>query len=216
MSKKIRTVVINFQTPDLLKTAIESFRKFYPTIMVTIIDNGSQDTSREEIEKLCSAEPAYTETLMLGSNAYHGPAMNQAMNSTREEYVFFLDSDTETKQGGFLEAMQAELEMEERAYGIGLPITVNKRGFLAKSGVTVIAPAYMMVRRRLYSKFPPFEHHGLPVLKNFLNAQKMGYTLKPFPIEKYIDHRWRGTAARFGYGLGWRGKRDFVLNKLGF
>jgi hypothetical protein len=44
----------------------------------------------------------------------------------------------------------------------------------------------------------------------------MGYILKSFPIENFIDHRWRGTASRFGYGLGWRGKIDFVLNKLGF
>jgi hypothetical protein len=216
MCSKIHTVIINFQTPDLLKTAIESFRKFYPTALVTIIDNGSRDASREEIKKMHRARPACTHTVMLDTNTYHGPAMDRAMNSTREEYIFFLDSDTETKQGGFLEAMQEELDREDLVYGIGLPITVNKRGFLAEKGITIIAPAFMMLRRCLYSKFPPFEHHGQPVLKNLLCAQQMGYKVKSFPIENYIDHRWRGTASRFGYGLGWRGKKDFVLNKLGF
>jgi GT2 family glycosyltransferase len=216
MFDKIRIVVINFQTPDLLKTAIESFRKFYPTSKMTIIDNGSKDNSREVIERMRRAMSKYMTTLLFDSNIYHGPAMNQAMNAVKEEYVFFLDSDTEIKQGGFLEPMMAELESSVTAYGIGRQITVNKRGFLAETGITILAPAYMMLRRRLYPDFPPFEHHGQPVLKNFIAAQQMGYTLKSFPIEDFIDHRWRGTASRFGYGLGWKGKIDFVLNKLGF
>jgi glycosyltransferase involved in cell wall biosynthesis len=216
MFDKIRTIIINFQTPDLLKTAIESFRKFYPISQITIIDNGSKDNSREVIERIRQAIPRYTETLLLDKNIYHGPAMNQAMNAVKEEYIFFLDSDTETKKGGFLEQMLAELELSATFYGIGRQITVNKRGFSAEKGVTLLAPAYMLLHRRLYPSFPPFEHHGQPVLKNFIAAQKMGYTLKSFPIEDFIDHQWRGTASRFGYGLGWKGKIDFVLNKLGF
>jgi cellulose synthase/poly-beta-1,6-N-acetylglucosamine synthase-like glycosyltransferase len=160
--------------------------------------------------------PNYTTTLLLDSNIYHGPAMNQAMNVVKEEYVFFLDSDTKIKQGGFLELMLAELETSVTAYGIGRQITVNKRGFSAETGVTLLAPAYMMLRRRLYLNFPSFKHHGQPVLKNFIAAQQMGYTLKSFPIENFIDHQWRGTSSRFGYGLGWRGKIDIFLNKLGF
>jgi cellulose synthase/poly-beta-1,6-N-acetylglucosamine synthase-like glycosyltransferase len=215
MFNNLRTIIINFQTPDLLKTAIESFRIFYPTSQMTIIDNGSKDSSRELIEEMRRVTPKYTTTLLLESNIFHGPAMNQAMNQVTEEYVFFLDSDTEIKQGGFLEPMLSELETSVTAYGIGRQITVNKRGFSADTGVTLLAPAYMMLRRHMYSNFPPFEHHGQPVLKNFIAAQHMGYTLKSFPIENFIDHQWRGTASRFGYGLGWRGKIDFVLNKFG-
>jgi glycosyltransferase involved in cell wall biosynthesis len=215
MSKRVRTVVVNFQTPDLLKEAIESFRKYCPQSPLLIIDNGSQDNSREVIEQMRQHTPAYTSVLLLDENTHHGPAMHRAMNAVREDFIFFLDSDTKTTQGGFLEAMETELEKAEDVYGIGLPVTVNKRGFLAETGITIIAPAFMMLRRCLYSKFPPFEHHGQPVLKNFLCAQQKGYTLQSFPIENYIDHRWRGTASRFGYGLGWRGKKDFILNKVG-
>ncbi len=215
MFDKIRIVVINFQTPDLLKTAIESFRKFYLKSKITIVDNGSKDNSREFIEGIRQGFPDNIETLLLDKNIYHGPAMNYALNKIKEDYVFFLDSDTETRQGGFLESMFAELESLETIYGIGRQITVNKRGFLAETGNTILTPAYMMIRRSLYSYFPPFEHHGQPVMKNFVAAQKRGYKIKSFPIEDFIDHRWRGTASRFGYGLGWGGKIDFVLNKLG-
>ena len=94
-------------------------------------------------------------------------------------------------------------------------MTVNKRGFPASKGITVLTPAYMMIRRNMYSNLAQFEHHGFPVMKNFLDAQQKGYTLKSFPIEEFIEHRWRGTASRFGFGLGWRGKKDFILNKIG-
>ena len=34
-------------------------------------------------------------------------------------------------------------------------------------------------------------------------------------MDDYIDHLWRGTASKFGYGLGLKGKFDYLLNKLG-
>ena len=216
MFDKIRIVVINFQTPDLLKITIESLRKFYRNTKTTIIDNGSKDNSREVIEKIRKDFPDSTETLILDKNIYHGPAMHYALNKVKEEYVFFLDSDTEIKRGKFLELMFAELESSETAYAVGKQITVNKRGFLDEKGNTILTPAYMMLRRHLYPYFPPFEHHGQPVMKNFIAAYQKGYEIKSFPIEDFIDHKLRGTASKFGYGLGWNGKIDFVLNKLGF
>jgi len=215
MSDRIKTVVINYQTPDLLKIAVESFRNFYPTISLLIIDNGSKDDSREIIEKIRQAAPKQTSVLLLDSNMYHGPAMHRAMSEGKEEFVFFLDSDTETKQGGFLEKMQLGLETSGHAYGIGRRLIVNKRGFQTDHGINLLAPAYMMIRRRLYSLFPHFEHHGMPILKNCVAALEQGYELKIFPIEEFIEHRWRGTASRFGYGLGWKSKVDYVLNKIG-
>jgi glycosyltransferase involved in cell wall biosynthesis len=215
MSNLVRSVIINFQTPDLLRIAVESFRTSYPRTPLLIVDNGSKDDSRETIAKLQTLAPQQTDVLFLDSNIYHGPAMHRVMNEVKEEFVFFLDSDTDTRRGGFLEAMQSELDTSQTTYGIGRSLTVNKRGFQVSVGMSVLAPAYMMIRRDMYFALPPFEHHGLPVLKNFLAAQQKGYTLHIFPIEQYIDHRWRGTASRFGYGLGWRGKLDFVLNKVG-
>ncbi len=215
MSDRIRTVVINYQTPDLLQVAVESFRTWYQHAPLLIVDNGSKDNSRELIERMRTIAPRQTDVLLLDSNIYHGPAMDRAMQKVKEEYVFFLDSDTETQRGGFLEALQTELDSSPSTYALGRYLTVNKRGFQVSTGVDVLAPAYMMIRRNMYFALPPFEHHGLPILKNILVAQQRGYSIQRFPIEEYIDHRWRGTSSRFGYGLGWRGKIDFVLNKIG-
>lgn len=215
MSDNVCTVVINYQTPDLLQVAVESFRRFYKGTPLLIIDNGSRDQSKDVINNLARIAPQKTDVLFLETNIYHGPAMDRAINETNKEFVFFLDSDTETRQGGFLEAMYEKFQTSVQLYGVGRPLLVNKRGFYNPAGEQVLAPAYMMIRRSYYYKLPPFEHHGLPIMKNNLAARQKGYELQSFPIEEYIDHAWRGTASRFGYGLGWRGKLDYVLNKIG-
>ena len=110
MNDSILTVIINFQTPDLLKIAVESFQYYYPQIDLVIVDNGSKDNSLEVIYELERLYPEKLKKLFLKKNIYHGPAMHRIMNVINNEYVFFLDSDTETKRGGFLEAMQTELK----------------------------------------------------------------------------------------------------------
>ena len=103
----------------------------------------------------------------------------------------------------------------QKVYAVGLIDTVNKRGFHSDEGTPIVLSPYMILRRKLYHEFPPFEHRGMPTLRNFAAAQRQGYLLRTFPVEKYVAHFGRGTASRFGYGLGMRGKVDYVLNKLG-
>ncbi len=215
MNHSICTVVINYQTPDLLKIAVESFRKFYPAADLLIIDNGSKDNSRPVIKDLQSKSAQYTNTLFLNENIFHGPAMHHAIQELNYELFFFLDSDTETHKGGFLEEMSKILNSSDKVYGTGRFLIMNKRGFQSSKGISFPAPAYMMIKRDLYFQFPPFEHHGMPVLKNFSMALKSGYEFKEFPIENYIEHLWRGTAGKFGYGLGLKAMIDYVLNKIG-
>jgi|SRR5690554_15839 len=215
MNHSLLTVVVNYQTPDLLKITVESFRKFYPSEELLIIDNGSLDNSKELINVLTEISPSHTKSFFFEKNIYHGPAMHYAIENTDYEYMFFLDSDTKTFKGGFLEEMISVLNSSDKIYGTGRLLKINKRGFQSSKGILFPAPAYMMIKKKYYYLFPPFEHHGMPVLKNFSRALEQGYTFKSFPIENYIEHNWRGTAGRFGYGLGLKAKIDFFLNKLG-
>jgi GT2 family glycosyltransferase len=214
MSENVSVAIVNYQTPDLLETAVESFRKFYPSVSLLITDNGSNDRSRALITKLAADHPTCTRTVFLQKNIFHGPAMHEAMLTIDQDFVFFLDSDTETRQGGFLEKMIAEFA-SEKVYAVGRIDIVNNRGFHSGKGTPIVLSPYMMLRRKLYHNFPRFEHRGMPTLRNFATAQGNGYELKSFPIEKYVTHFGRGTASRYGYGLGLRGKIDYVLNKLG-
>lgn len=213
----ITTVIINFQTPDLLETAVRSFKAFYPSEKILIIDNGSKDdeASSNLIKVLCE-EYSYTESVFLNSNIFHGPAMDLAINKYVEtKYVFFLDSDTETINGGFLEKMIEICSSKKENYGVGEIVKANKRGYKSETGKEILLTPYMLINVNIYKLLRPFIHHGQPTLHNFMDANNKGYKLTFFNISNYIDHIWRGTADRFGYGLGLRSKLDYILNKLG-
>ncbi|HUI31491.1 MAG TPA: glycosyltransferase [Candidatus Acidoferrales bacterium] len=214
--RDISTVIVNYRTPDLLETSARSFRKFYPDVELVIVDNGSNDQSVEVIESFVRSNPSSTKSIMLEQNYFHGPAMDRAARSIEKEIVFFLDTDTETRRGGFVELMLDEFNQNEKVYGVGKLDKVNKRGFAAEDGtITVLLSPYMMLRRKVYFDLPPFRHHGMPTLENFSAAESMGYLLRNFDISDYIEHYGRGTASKFGYSLGFRGKLDFLLNKVG-
>ena len=212
----ISTVVVNYRTPDLLETAGTSFRNFYSNIELVIVDNGSNDRSGDVIDSLVRSNRARTKCIMLDKNYYHGPAMDRAARLIEKEILFFLDTDTETEREGFIQLMLQEFNRHERVYGVGRLDKVNKRGFAAEDGaITILLSPYMMLRRKTYLDLPPFKHQGMPTLKNFSAAGAKGYLLRNFDIASYIKHYGRGTASKFGYGLGLRGKLDYLLNKTG-
>lgn len=213
----ITTVIVNFQTPDLLKVAVSSFKKFYPDVEVVLMDNGSKDNgkSKELINEL-QAEYINTKAVFLEKNIFHGPAMDKAIREyVSTDFTFFLDSDTETKKSGFLEKMEETLSNSKNIYGVGEITRSNKRGYKDQDGEEILLTPYMMVNNEIYNSLKPFIHHGQPTLHNFIDARKKGFRLENFEVSNYIDHLWRGTASKFGYGLGIRGKIDFILNKLG-
>ncbi len=208
------TVIVNYQTPDLLENAVTSFKRFYPEVHTVIVDNGSKDESSNVIRKLYK-EYNLCESLFLKKNLGHGPAMHAIIERAEYEFYFFLDSDTVTKRGGFLEKMLVEFD-DPSVYGVGEVGLFNKRGFFdEESGISMLIAAYMLIRSYFYQKLPPFEHHGAPVAQNFYEASKKGYHMIDFPIEQFITHLHCGTVDRFGYGLGLKGKINYLLNKLG-
>jgi len=149
----ITTVIINFQTPDLLDRAVRSFKRFYPEIPLIIIDNGSKDLGQSKkliksfVEEFESIEGVFLET-----NIFHGPAMDLAIKEyVNTKYVFFLDSDTVTKKGGFLEEMDEFISSEREIYGMGEIIKANKRGYKSETGKEILLTPYMLINTDLYS-----------------------------------------------------------------
>ncbi len=216
LAAQVTAVVIHYQTSALLEAAVRSFRDAYQDVPVLIVDNGSDAESRAAVEALVRSDSRATSARFLSKNCYHGPAMHLAMEDVSTPFVYFFDSDTVTRRTGFLEPMLKMLSAEDRNYGIGKIVRVDRRGFARPDGpIPVPASAFMMLRRECYFRLPPFIHHGLPVLKNCIAAAAKGYRLIDFPIEEYVDHIGRGTAERFGYGLGLRSRLDYLLHRLG-
>ncbi len=205
--------MVHYQTPDLLGPAVASFRSKYPERPLLVIDNGSTDGSAQFVQGLSQGDAALRVRL-LGTNMHHGPAMDLALREAEQDLVFFLDSDTVTREGGFLDDM-ADIASRPSVLAVGQVVTVDGRGFAAPDGIRVPASAYMMVNREVYGQLPPFIHHGLPVLGTCKAAADQGFTVESFPVEHYVDHLGRGTASRFGYGLGLRSRLSYLMHRLG-
>lgn len=214
--KNITTVIVNYQTPELLDQAVRSFKKLYPDVTTVIFDNGSNDHSKKTIDKLKNDFPGNLKTHFEQENIYHGPALHKSLKKlVSTPYCFFLDSDTITQKRGFLEEGIDMLEENSKHYVCGLVIKVNKRGFKDPDGIPVAVTPYLLLKTGLYHQFPPFNHHGQPTLKNIEKAQERGFKVIDYPMDQYIDHLWRGTASKYGYKLGLKGKLDYLLNRLG-
>ena len=210
----VAAVTVHYQTPDMLRLAIESFRKYYPAVPLLIIDNGSDEAGRYAVQYIESKYTVVTRGLYLPENIFHGPAMHRAMSEVAEDLVFFFDTDTEMLQGGLLKTMASLFEQDPLLYAAGKTAVVNARGFHAAEGTTIIQTPSMMIRRSLYHQLPSFEHRGMPTLANFAAAHRMKYHFADVAVEQYIRHDGRGTAGKFGYGLGLCGKIEFVIEKL--
>ena len=142
--------------------------------------------------------------------------MDRALRTAPTGYVFFLDSDCVVRKGGFLERMLSAAEEQPARYAVGKKILLNDRGYeVPAGGHEYIRPICMLVKRTPYLSLPPFERHGAPCLANMSAAVQRGFVLVNFPIDEFVDHEGRGTAGRFGYRLGLRGRVNHVLNKFG-
>jgi len=217
-SAKISAVIINYRTGDLVKRAVESLRRYYAEIPLLLIDNGSGDGSENILKHFAGTSPAYTELIINASNLHHGPAMDQALHYLQSPFVLFIDSDCEIYEGGFIELMTQTLEQNERNYVAGKKVFMDKRGFDVASGeraTEYIRPICMLLRRDIYLTLPKFIMHGAPCLDNMKTAAGRGFTLVNFQIEQYVKHTGRGTAGRYGYRLGWRGRFNYLLHKIG-
>ncbi len=214
----VTAVIINYRTPELTRRAVESFRRFYPSFPLLLIDNGSEAASVDELRRLRDTCPDQTDLLLNTRNLHHGPAMDQALHHLQSRFVLFIDSDCEAKRAGFVEGMTGMAEEDSGVYAVGKRIFMNARGFdvdAAPGAHPYIRPICMLIDRSMYLSLPPFERHGAPCLTNMIAAAAAGLKLIHFPVEDFVLHAGRGTAARFGYRLGIRGKLNHLLNRLG-
>lgn len=212
----INVLIINYKTPNLTLKCAQSFLSHYPTVKVLLIDNGSNDASIEVIQQLAQQHDSVN-YILNDSNLHHGPAMHQGIVKIKTPFLFTLDSDSEVTQAGFLEEMLVFFA-DPRLYATGRLQHKNKLGYPAKyqllGHVKYIAPNAMLLDREKYLSLPFFTYHGAPCLKNMATAEKIGYKVREFPIEDFINHHGRGTCSRYGYALGPRSYFDHFVNKI--
>lgn len=198
----VTIVTVNFKTPSLLKACVSSVLAHYPNIPYILVDNGGCKESKSTV-KGYDRLPNFT-TILNDKNKYHGGGMNQGVRIAETRYVFTLDTDTKVLKPGFLEAMQKRFEEDELLFALGWLRYTNAQGVASpkqelKRGMKYIHPYACMLDRKKFLRLPArFLAAGAPSTRVMAAANKKGYHLESFPIEKYIWHQIAGTRGRFG------------------
>ena len=191
----ITVVIPQYKTLELTREAVASLRRFYPTLPLILVDDGSQDASTAFILRQAVQDP-HTQALIFTRNRGHGPAVHAGIMAAQTRWVFTLDSDCVVERGGFLERMENRCR-EAGLYGTGViyhrDITHNKGYYLS-----CVAALY---DRDVYLRLPPFNHSGDPMEDNTRAAAAQGHQVECFPIFDYVWHKERGT--RLAYGDAW-------------
>lgn len=210
----LTAIVVNYCTYDLTRMAVWSLHGHYPDLPIRVVDNGSPDSSGDQLQKLADAL-SQVEIIHNNDNQHHGPAMDQLARQVETPYFLTFDSDAILYRPGLLEKLLEALG--DGHYAVGHQMLMDRYGFKTTGldGIPYVHPFCAIFHTATYRNLPPFEKHGAPCLRNEWAAQEKGWLLGAFPVKAYVYHPWQGTVNRTGHQLGWRSKWNQIMRKIG-
>jgi hypothetical protein len=212
MISDIQILTVNYNTPDLLKRLIYSFRKFYDNKIIII--DGSDKENYENIKNLSELDCTIHH---FSYNIHHGPGMGYGFGVVSSDKIMVLDSDVEILQKGFIEDLEKNLP--EWSYGIGDCQFVDEKGCniglrkgaiglqeseMTEGGYRYLHPACMLLNKNIIMQWPLPVKHGAPMIETMKVINKLGksnilthsnWVHNDFRNEEkiYIKHDWMGT-----------------------
>lgn len=215
----IKVLIVNYNTPDLIYTCVESFRQFYNNDIL-VVDGSNKESYEETKSKIGHFDNL--EIHHFGYNIHHGPGMGYGFATILSNQILVLDSDVLILKGGFLELLERELKKE--SYGIGDIQKIDNNGFNIGSrkgaiglreseensrGIAYLHPAFMLINKNIAINWPMPVKHGAPMIETMKHIHNMGqehilqhsdFVHNDFRHEEkiYFRHDWMGTVSRTG------------------
>jgi len=202
----VTIIIPQYKTPELIRKAYVSMRRFYPGVPMIIVDDGSCDESTEQIERIAGID-SYADALIMSKNRGHGPAVHAGILAATTKRVFVMDSDCIVESGGFLEMMETRM-IKVGLYGTGV---IYHRDWC--HGNNYLSCVAAMYDRDVYLELPVFRHAGDPLDENMAEAARRGLAVECFPIFDYLWHKEMGTRDKYGEDwdlTGVKGQRILV------
>lgn len=188
----IEILVVNFNTPDLIKRLLDSWAEFrYNSVPVHVIDGSNTVENQEKIKEICK-EAKLTQ---FGYNIHHGPGLDFGIKQSEKDYLFLMDSDSYFTKAGLFDRLQ----LPEDYFGIGMVVVVNSDGFVDPAGkIQYLHPNCCLVSKEKYLHSSPLIKHGAPFISTMA---KMKFSIKDEwnVISEHVFWGVRGTVNRFGY-----------------
>ena len=140
---KVSTVVVSFNTRDLLLRCLASLEAVLLPLEVIVVDNASRDGSPEAVAERFPA----TRVVRNSENVGFARASNQALALCQAPHVLLLNSDAEVQRGA-VEAMVALLDARPHVGAAG-PRTLGGDGTVQVSFGPPLTPVHEWRQRRL-------------------------------------------------------------------
>lgn len=188
--KDVSIIIVSYNVKQLLKSCIESIRKFYPDTLIILIDGSPV---RSECFRYIQTLRGNIKRIAVEYNIGHGNGMKFGINMTETKYILLCDSDVEIKSGGVIEAMQQKLILSEKIYGTGQIVRSDHKGMNAEQGIDYLHPHFALINRAQYFKHHRFIHHGAPLIRTMVDVRNKKTLLMKFDLSPYIIHHSRGT-----------------------
>ena len=137
--------IVHYNAPDLLRACLESFSRFPPSLpyRIVVADNSASFLS---IRDLVAGFPRTT-LVEMPQNLGFSAANNRAVKGAEEQYLFFLNPDTEIQEGT-IESLVERLETDPETGAVG-PMNVGLSGEVQFSCRTF--PGYSTLLAHRYS-----------------------------------------------------------------
>lgn len=143
----VTVIIVNWNTKEVTADVLRTVRALSPAdVQILVVDNGSTDGSREMLRKWQGID-----TLLLGSNAGHGVALDLAVCSVNTSVAVTLDSDALPLRTGWLEPATTPV-LTGRAVLAGLR---SSRNFVHPVYAAIATAAFIRRRLSFQSFVPP-------------------------------------------------------------
>ena len=183
--------MVEYATPDLLRTAIESIRKFYDFPIIVI--DGSDDLGELNYPNV--------EVKSVGYNIGHGLGMDLGIKMAETDYVLTFDTDIEIEKPCLEQMIE---KMKDDTYAVGKIYLKNNTGFYnqhrdvfpSMGVVYIVHPSFQIVSKKEYLRYAPYISDGAPTVLSYHDIarhKKEKEVLINFPVLDYIYHRNAGT-----------------------
>lgn len=193
---EVTVLVCQRKTFQATRLCIESLLRFYPDINILVVDGNSQDDSTLYLKYKSLVTPNLTLHERIGKRHSHGETMDEALlNFIKTPYALLLDSDTIINRGGWIEPLLQQFKDNPKLYATGSLMLVTRKNYGVgapedKDDVLRYAhPSCAMIHVSTYRELKaPANDNGSPLAHNMIEAEKQGFEIGAFPIDKYVSH----------------------------
>jgi len=183
----ITGIIVSYNRKGILKTTVESVRRFHPLMKLIVIDGS--DKNNDCYKYIAGLPDENTKVYHVSKNIGHGKGLALGISYVQTPFFLTIDSDIEMLKS----PVQAMLDMmEDNTCVVGYIEKIDCGGhdfgarpeMMKYGSFKYVHPYFSLYQLKEYKKYKPFCHHGAPAVNIMLDIARKGLSdqvIKEFP-----------------------------------